>query len=166
MIEPRLSEVYKTLEGLRFHGIFTDPEDRFDGDTTRASRILRVNTRAPVATGSIVRAHNQRYLTLIHSEAEDQRRFLCYQVTHRVLWTRQTDTIDPVTKMKKTGVVTEQDPDFHLAVEPIRVHENLGLERPHYVIRCPEGVIPGDKLGDFTINTVRSVQGVAIVEAF
>lgn len=166
MIHEAISSIYRTSTGNKFRGVFSDPEDRFEGDEMRAPRILRVGDKAPVSSGVVVKAHGTEYLLFLHSQGPGQKRFLAYQVTHRVSWKRQAETTDPVTKMKTNGAPQELDPDFPIYLEPTGTTDEHDLERTKYLIRCPAGVEVGDLLGDYTVHSLQKVPGASIIGAY
>lgn len=166
MIKRALSSVYRTSEGNKVHGIFTAPEDRYEGDDMRAPRILRVGANALVESGSIIHAHDGDYLLFLHSRGPGQKRFLAFQVTHQVKWSRHEEVIDPVTKMKTSSFEKTLDKAFPIYVEPHGTIADHGITRTRYFIRSAAGVKVGDKLGDFTVHTLQTVPGASIIGAY
>lgn len=166
MIEPRLSQVFRTATSRKFYGIFSDTGDRFDGDDVRARRILRVNEKVTISSGSVISRGSDKYLLFLHSQAEGQKRFLAFQVTHHLPWVRQQKGTDPVTRMPRGEFPTPLDPSLPVVVEPTKIHDDLDMNRVRYTLRTKAGVEPGDKIGDLTVHTVRNVPGACILEAF
>lgn len=166
MIHPRLSQVLKTQTGQKFRGIFTDSEDQFSGSDVRGRRLLRVSERVPIATGDIILRGSDSYLLFAHSRANGQKRFLAFQVTHVVRWARMMRIIDPVTRMGAALAPQTLSPALSIVVEPTKTFEDLNIKRTGYEIRAPAGVLPGDILGEFKVQTVQNVPGACLIEAF
>tara|TARA_R110002072_G_scaffold23791_6_gene81601 strand:+ start:1254 stop:1760 length:507 start_codon:yes stop_codon:yes gene_type:complete len=167
MISPKLSKVYRSGSptGAKFHGLFTDPEDRFEGDELRARRILRTHARSNLATGGVVWAEEGTYLLFEHSSTRDEVRFLAFEVTHRLAWVRSGKSIDPVTKMARGDVDQTLHPNLPVTVEPTGVVEVQGIERNRYVIRAPGVFQKGDRIGPYTAQTVQVIHGASIIGA-
>lgn len=166
MISPTLSTVFRTTSGNKFQGIFSDPEDRFEGDEKRAPRILRVNETALVSTGSIIKAHGTRYILFLHSQASGQKRFLAFQITDDLKWTRKETRKDPVTRMETGSYDRTLNEALPVYMEPDGTNEEKGTDRTRYLIRCAEGVEIGDSLGGYVVHSVQRVSGASIAKAY
>lgn len=166
MISPRLTSVFKTQTGVKFRGLLSDAEDRWDGIELRGRRILRVSSKTLLQTGDVVTGDGSEYLLFVHAHRASEVRLLAFEITDRVLWTRTQDVIDPVTRMPRSGVEVEMGTEVPVAIEPTGVTEVEGMERNKFVIRAPGVVLAGDNLGDYTVKTAVGLHGASILGAF
>lgn len=166
MMSPRTSEVYKTESGKKFRGTFSEPQSTFSDDESLARRILHVESYKGLATGDIVRAHDTEYLLFAHSAAGFQRRFLAYQITERVVWSKMVPYTNPVTRMSEGKQAEVQNESFPIMHEPVSIKDEVNLERVKFRLRCPLGPAVGDKLGDLTVHTLKVIDGALLIEAF
>lgn len=162
MISPRLSQVFRTSTGNKFHGLLSDPEDRFEGDRVQARRILRVASKILLANGEIVSDGRESYLLVYHSTD----RYLAFMINDWLPWTRMEKVVDPVSGMERGGVETILDTRKPVVLEPATVIQEKGLERVRYKIRAGGDFRVGDKLGEYVVHSVQKVGGASIMEAY
>lgn len=166
MISPRLTHMVRTLAGNKVRGLFSDPQDFMEGENIRARRIFRTSGEAPVATGEVIRDGSGSYLLFEHSRDTSEVRFLAFMITHHLPGSRQTNGVDPVTRMPRAGGVVSLGANIPVVVEPMTVSADKEFERVKYTIRAPGAFKAGDLLGDYTVHTVKIVPGASIIGAF
>jgi len=165
MMSPRLSSLFRSSTGIKFHGILSDPEDRFEGDEMRARRMLRVDPQVKIETGAIVRGDGGEYLLFEHSARTDERRFLAFMITHRLPLMRDEKVVDVVTGMDRDFTAKLLDPAIPCSVEPRGDVADQKMERIRFIIRAPTVIRPGDRLGEYTIRTSKPIGDASILEA-
>lgn len=166
MMSPRLTQTFWTSQGNKVSGLFSDPVDRMEADRGRARKIFRCGRTPLVSTGTVIRRGAVRYLLIHHSNETEDVRFLAYEITHTLAHTRMTKGIDPVTRMEGDTILKTIDTALPVVVEPAGILEEQGLERTKYLIRAPGEILPGDKIGPYTVHTVQVVPGVSIIGAY
>jgi len=165
MMSPRLSSLFKTSTGIKFHGILSDPEDRFEGDEMRARRMLRVDPKTQIDTGTVVTGDGAQYLLFKHSARTNEHRYLAFMITDTLAWVRDQKVKDQVTGMDRDFTDKVLDPAVLCSVEPRTDIEDQKMERTRYVIRAPGIILPGDRLGPYTIRTSKTIRNASILEA-
>jgi hypothetical protein len=160
----QFTKVFRTREGMKFNGELSLPIERTTPSDFRPRRLLTVSQNAVVQTGDIVTSEEATFLVTLSATFTDLKQFKCFEITHRISWTRKTDQVDPVTGMLRDTGNLLVDEALPVVIEYGKVVENLGIETDKYKILTGADVKVGDRLSSWVVQTRKEALGLKLLE--
>ena len=157
-------KVFRTREGFKFHGELSLPVERTTPSDFRPRRLLTTSQKALVTTGDVVTCEEASFLVTLSATFTDVKQFKCFEITHRISWSRKTDQIDPVTGLARDTGMLLIDDALPVVVEYGKVVENLGIETDKYKIMTGANVQVGDRLGAWLVQSRKEALGLNMLE--
>lgn len=163
-IRGQFQTLFRTQNGNKFFGELGIPSQSASTTDFQPRRSLTVSKRAMVEAGNVVFSDTGNYLLSLQSTFSDTVQFKCFEVTHRVSWSRKVDQVDPVTGLARDSHLQIIDPALPVIVEYGNVVENIGIETDTYRILTGADVKPGDRLGAWIVQSRKEALGLHILE--
>lgn len=160
----QFSKVFKTREGHKFHGELSDPLEKTTPYDFRPRRALSVSKLACVKTGDVITSDEGAFLITQSAAFSKTVQYRCFEITHRLSWTRNSTTTDLVTGLPKEGTITIMDPALPVVVEYGDVTKSLGLENAKYKVLTGADVKPGDRIGAWIVASRVEALGLKVLE--
>jgi len=160
----QFTKVFRTREGMKFHGELSLPIERTTPSDFRPRRLLTVSQNAVVQTGDIVTSEEATFLVTLSATFTDLKQFKCFEITHRLIWSRKTDQVDFVTGLPRDTGELVLDSGLPLVVEYGKVSESLGIETDSYKILTGQDIRLGDRLGPWLVQTRKEALGLKLIE--
>lgn len=157
-------KVFRTREGMKFNGELSLPIERTTPSDFRPRRLLTVSKHALVQTGDIVTCDEATFLVTLSATFTQAVQFKCFEVTHRLPWSRKTDQVDPVTGLPRDSGELIIDAALPLVIEYGKVIENLGIETDSYKVLTGSNVRVGDRLGPWLVQNRKEALGLNLLE--
>lgn len=157
-------KVFRTREGMKFNGELSLPIERTTPSDFRPRRLLTVSQNALVNTGDVVTCEEATFLVTLSATFTDLKQFKCFEITHRISWSRKTDQVDAVTGLPRDTGMLLIDASLPLVIEYGKVVQNLGVETNSYKILTGADVKPGDRLGAWLVQSQKEALGLNLLE--
>jgi hypothetical protein len=165
MVE-RLSDIWTTDVGNRVRVQIMDAPDISQEADFQPKRIALVSKASPVRAGTVITRGSDSFLLVAQSTMSDMVRFRALEITHRLPWKRNHQTIDPVSLMPVEHGTYIVNASLPVVVEPLRTVKELGFERPKKIIHTGAQVEVGDFLGEYEVHNIITALGVNLLEAY
>jgi hypothetical protein len=157
-------KVFRTREGMKFNGELSLPIERTTPSDFRPRRLLTVSKHSLVQTGDIVTCDEATFLVTLSATFTQSLQFKCFEITHRIAWSRKTDQVDAVTGLPRDSGELILDAALPLVIEYGKVIQNLGLESDSYKVLTGADVKPGDRLGPWLVQNRKEALGLKLLE--
>ena len=156
--------LFRTQTGNKFFGELGLPSQSASTTEFRPRRSLTVSKKAMVDTCDVVFSDQGTYLLALQSPYSDTLQFKCFEVTHRVSWSRKVDQVDPVTGLARDSSMQILDPALPVVVEYGSIVQNIGIETDRYNILTGSDVKVGDRLGAWIVQSRKEAIGLNLLE--
>ncbi len=163
-IRGQFQTLFRTQRGNKFFGELGLPSQSASTTDFRPRRSLTVSKKAMVDTGDVVFADTGTYLLALQATYSETLQFKCFEVTHRISWSRKTDQVDPVTGMARDSYLTILDTALPVVVEHGGIVQNMGIETDRYNILTGADVKVGDRLGAWIVQNRKDALGLHLLE--
>lgn len=163
-IRGQFQTLFRTQRGNKFFGELGVPSQSASTTEFRPRRTLTVSKRAMVDTCDVVFSDTGTYLLALQSTYSDTLQFKCFEITHRISWSRKVDQIDPVTGLARDSSMQILDPSLPVVVEYGGVVQNIGIETDRYNILTGSDVKVGDRLGAWIVQNRKEALGLYLLE--
>ncbi len=163
-IRGQFQTMFRTQRGNKFFGELGLPSQAAGTIDFQPRRSLTVSKKAMVESGDVVFSDIGSYLLSLQSTFSETIQFKCFEVTHRVSWSRKVDQIDPVTGLSRDTSMSIIEPALPVVVEYGNVVENMGIETDSYRILTGADVRVGDRLGAWIVQNRKEALGLHILE--
>lgn len=160
----RFSWVFYTQTGNKVLCEVSDPSGSENSDGIIPRRQFTVNHGAALRSGDVISGQGALYLVSKSSTLAQTWRFKGYEITHIVPLVRQEVQTDLVTNLKRSTGTKTINPALPIVVEPMSFAKNQGIEDDRYKVLSGTELLPGDKLADWVVQTVRYSNGVYLAE--
>jgi hypothetical protein len=130
-------------------------------------RRIAVVQKTPLAhPGTVIYGQDTAYLLVGQGVLQELMRFRAYRITDHVRWTRKSTQADPLTLMETNGAPQILNPRLPIVLEPLRLVDEQGFERPKYRVFTGADIKLGDRLGDYEVHTIVKTLGVLQLEVY
>ena len=163
-IRGQFQTLFRTQRGIKFYGELGLPSQAASTVDFRPRRSLTVSKKAMVDTGDVVFSDVGVYLLALQATYFETLQFKCFEITHRISWSRKVDQVDPVTGLARDSSLQIIDPALPVVVEYGSVIENIGIETDSYRILTGAEVQPGDRLGAWIVQSRKEALGLYMLE--
>lgn len=163
-IRGQFQTLFRTQLGNKFFGELGLPSESASTTEFRPRRTLTVSKKAMVDTGDFVSSDVGSYLLALQSTFAETLQFKCFEVTHRISWSRKVDQIDPVTGLARDSSMQILDPSLPVVVEYGGIVQNIGIETDRYNVLTGSDVKVGDRLGAWIVQTRKEAIGLYLLE--
>jgi hypothetical protein len=157
-------KVFRTREGFKFNGELSLPIERTTPSDFRPRRLLTTSQRALVTNGDVVTCEEASFLVSLSATFTDVKQFKCFEITHRISWSRKTDQVDAVTGLARDTGMLVIDDALPVVIEYGKIANNLGIETEKYKIMTGADVQVGDRLGAWLVQSKREALGLNLLE--
>lgn len=162
----RFAERWRTAEGNVVQLSLQDAPDVSQEADFLPRRIAVVHKAAPVHAGTVVYGQDVAYLLVDQVVLGSLVRFRAYLISDHLPWLSKSTTTDLVTLMPTNGTPILKSPKLPLVIEPLRLIDEKGFERPKYRVFTGADVQLGDLLGSFEVHTKVRTLGVHQLEVY
>lgn len=163
-IRGQFQTMFRTQRGNKFFGELGIPSESATTTDFRPRRTLTVSKAAMVDTGDVVSSDMGSYVVALQATYSQTLQFKCFEITHRISWSRKTDQVDPVTGMARDSYMTIIDPSLSVVVEQGGIIQNMGIETDRYNILTGADVKVGDRLGAWIVQNRKEALGLYLLE--
>lgn len=160
----RLFEVYRRIDGVKFHGYLTRPP-MSQTKNKLPKRILMVKLPSTVRVGDVVVSPNGSKMILMQhpDHTVGMNMFQVAAVTQEYTWERPVKIMDPVARVLRDNgyqnlgtIYGSMEHLDDLSMEQMIIHQ--------YQILTGQPVQPDDRIGGKIVENIRVVLGVNLVE--
>lgn len=138
----------------------SDPEGSATTVEFIPRRQVTVSQGSILKTGDVLNGQGTLYLVTPINTLGATWRFRAHEITHFLPLIRRIPAEDFVTGLMKEGPPVILEEYLPVVMEPMGFASNQGIEDDRYKILTGMELLPGDKLGTWTVNLVQSVNGV------
>ena len=163
-IRGQFQTLFRTQRGNKFFGELGLPSQSASTTDFRPRRSLTVSKKAMVDTGDVVFSDTGSYLLALQATYSETLQFKCFEITHRISWSRKVDQVDPVTGMARDSSLQIIESALPVVVEYGSVIQNMGIETDRYQILTGADVKVGDRLGAWIVQTRTEALGLNLLE--
>lgn len=163
-IRGQFQTMFRTQRGNKFFGELGIPSESATTTDFRPRRTLTVSKAAMVDTGDVVSSDMGSFVVALQATYSQTLQFKCFEITHRISWSRKTDQVDPVTGMARDSYMTIIDPSLSVVVEQGGIIQNMGIETDRYNILTGADVKVGDRLGAWIVQNRKEALGLYLLE--
>ena len=163
-IRGQFKTLFRTQNGNKFFGELGLPSQSASTIDFRPRRSLTVSKKAMVDTGDVVFSDTGTYLLALQATYSETLQFKCFEITHRISWSRKVDQVDPVTRMARDNSLQILDPSLPLVIEYGSVIQNMSIETDRYQILTGADVKVGDRLGAWIVQNRQDALGLNLLE--
>ena len=163
-IRGQFKTLFRTQNGNKFFGELGLPSQSASTIDFRPRRSLTVSKKAMVDTGDVVFSDTGTYLLALQATYSETLQFKCFEITHRISWSRKADQVDPVTGLPRDSVMQILDASLPLVIEYGGVVQNMGIETDRYRVLTGADVKVGDRLGAWLVQTRQDALGLHMLE--
>jgi len=104
------------------------------------------------------------YRLALQATYSETLQFKCFEITHRISWSRKVDQVDPVTGMARDSSLQIIDSALPLVIEYGSVIQNMGIETDRYQVLTGADVKVGDRLGAWIVQNRQDALGLNLLE--
>ena len=163
-IRGQFQTLFRTQRGYKFFGELGIPSESATTTDFRPRRTLTVSKAAMVDTGDVVFSDVGSYLLALQATYSQTLQFKCFEITHRISWSRKVDQVDPVTGLARDSSMSIIDPALPVVVEYGSVVQNIGIETDRYNLLTGADVKVGDRLGAWIVQSRKEALGLHLLE--
>lgn len=163
-IRGQFQTLFRTQRGNKFFGELGLPSQSSSTTDFRPRRSLTVSKKAMVDTGDVVFSDVGTYLLSLQSSFSETLQFKCFEVTHRISWSRKVDQVDPVTGLARDSSMQIIESALPVVIEYGGIAQNMGIETDRYQVLTGADVKVGDRLGAWLVQTRRDALGLNLLE--
>ncbi len=160
----QFTKIFRTRGGLKFYGELGPPLERSTPSDFRPRRTLTVSRAALVSTGDVVTCGDESLLVALSANLTNTVQFRGFEITHRLVWARSAEQVDPVTGIARDFEQIILDDALPVVVEYGRVDGNMGIETETYRIMTGADVRVGDRLGPWIVQNRKDAIGLSLLE--
>lgn len=164
-----LFEPVQIVGGPRSRAIVQRPPDidRPGAEFAHPTLSCRVPRDSLVKTGQVLELQGgDRYLVAEHSATIDWQTHHLFMCDRQVVWSRPTKTLDPVTRLPKTGEPAEIARIWVMWERVRREFTDLTvrIDQETHLVATGAEVLPNDRLDGMLVKRVNHALGIQIVE--
>lgn len=160
---------FTRLDGLAFYGQILDiPDTSRVSNFLSARRFLRVSTGSIIRAADVIYALGTRYILGNHGTGilvtPLYKHFKMFQVDLELPWSRNTDVVDAVTGITKSGARSALGTAFISLDTKNDIEDSLQIQTERKVFITDKDVKVEDYLGTYIVTKVDKLLGISICE--